>query len=183
MYFKIIIFCLVFVCFVKTSFSISAHNSTEKPGAPKEQTFKQYICFRYLSIRNKLFRFARDLGAFFGINSEKIKAAHQYVIDTVRNNPVAVFTRSGCSNCKTVKCILKNANQRYVEVKTDGRVDKVFLLDAIEDTAGTRALPSVFINGEYFGGGRVIKDLNREGKLVDVFKKALQNVTISAGDK
>ena len=44
-------------------------------------------------------------------------------------------------------------------------------------------LPSVFINGEYFGGGRVIKDLNREGKLVDVFKKALQNVTISAGDK
>ncbi|DBB16626.1 hypothetical protein WJX82_010972 [Trebouxia sp. C0006] len=104
------------------------------------------------------------------------EAAIRAKVDNYLNdNPVVVFSWTGCPFCKNAKALLdsKGANYTAVELNTmdDGNAIRAQLAQMTNRTS----MPNIFIKGKSFGGcndGPGVATLDKQGKLIPLLKQA-----------
>ena len=75
---------------------------------------------------------------------------------------VEIYTWSLCPFCIRAKSLLDRKGAEYTEYCIDG--DET-ARDQMEERAGRRSLPQIFINGQHIGGCDEIHALERKGSL------------------
>merc|ERR1711879_300457 len=83
----------------------------------------------------------------------------------IKNNKVAIISKSYCPYCTTAKKAFDSIDQKYEVLEIEDREDCHAIQDYMMKLTGARSVPRVFINGEFEGGGDDISAKNRSGAL------------------
>ncbi|RPD65017.1 glutaredoxin [Lentinus tigrinus ALCF2SS1-7] len=92
------------------------------------------------------------------------------VENTIKENKIAIFSKSYCPYCKRAKSLLTS---KFPDVQT-----KIFELDEMEEggeiqnylaeKTGQRTVPNIFINQNHVGGCDSVTSLDSQGKLASL---------------
>ena len=104
---------------------------------------------------------------FFQGSSKNIELPiMQAEIDSfIKNNKVAIISKSYCPYCTTAKKAFDSIDQKYEVLEIEDREDCQAIQDYMMKLTGARSVPRVFINGKFEGGGDDISAKNRSGAL------------------
>ena len=83
----------------------------------------------------------------------------------IKNNKVAIISKSYCPYCTTAKKAFDSIDQKYEVLEIEDREDCQAIQDYMMKLTGARSVPRVFINGKFEGGGDDISAKNRSGAL------------------
>ncbi|KAK9808926.1 hypothetical protein WJX72_006484 [[Myrmecia] bisecta] len=92
----------------------------------------------------------------------------QSTIDSfVRDNQIAVVSKSFCPFCKKAKLLLdaEAGPGQYAVMEIDERPDTEELQQYLEQITGARSVPRVFIKGKCVGGAEETDQLQLSGEL------------------
>ncbi|KAH0660434.1 hypothetical protein AABB24_010434 [Solanum stoloniferum] len=92
--------------------------------------------------------------------------------EIVSGNPVAVFSKTYCPFCVSVKDLLSKLGATFKAVELDSEKDGSEIQAALAEWTGQRTVPNVFIGGKHIGGCDATTALHREGKLVPLLTEA-----------
>ncbi|CAN2391811.1 Glutaredoxin 2, partial [Pristimantis euphronides] len=97
--------------------------------------------------------------------------ALKMVEETVSQNCVVIYSKSTCPYCKMAKDAFNSISVGYKAVELDELDNGRQLLDALHQMTGARTVPRVFVNGACIGGGTETRQLNQEGKLLELVQQ------------
>ncbi|XP_043219555.1 thioredoxin reductase 1, cytoplasmic-like [Amphibalanus amphitrite] len=90
-------------------------------------------------------------------------------VDTfIKENKVAVFSKSWCPFCDKVKQLFKTNGIAYGALELDQVEDGPALQDALKERTGQSTVPNVFVNGEHVGGCDDTLQAHSSGKLASL---------------
>ncbi|XP_024029530.1 glutaredoxin [Morus notabilis] len=92
--------------------------------------------------------------------------------EIVSSNPVAVFSKTYCPFCASVKKLLSELGATFKAVELDTESDGAEIQAALAEWTGQRTVPNVFIGGKHIGGCDATMALHKEGKLVPLLTEA-----------
>jgi glutaredoxin 3 len=85
----------------------------------------------------------------------------QLVDAAIKNNKIAVFSKSYCPYCIKAKNLLKSKNATFALFELDQRDDGSFALttgaeiqDYLASLSGQKTVPNIFIDSKHVGGSR-----------------------------
>ena len=81
---------------------------------------------------------------------------------------ITMYTGPMCNYCEAAKRLLKRNNATYNEIdigKVDGAMD-----DMIKKANGKRTIPQIFFDDYHVGGYVELRELEKNGKLVNSLK-------------
>mmetsp|Transcript_14207 Transcript_14207/g.30002 ORF Transcript_14207/g.30002 Transcript_14207/m.30002 type:complete len:114 (-) Transcript_14207:301-642(-) len=95
-----------------------------------------------------------------------------FVEATMNSAPLVMFSKTFCPFCKRAKALLGEYTQEMKVYELDGRDDMKECQDALEEIAGKRSVPQVFIGGASIGGFDDTAGLHNAGKLEGLLMSA-----------
>eukprot|EP00877_Chromochloris_zofingiensis_P006705 jgi/Chrzof1/2288/Cz11g09280.t1 len=93
----------------------------------------------------------------------------------VEDNPVVVFSWTGCPFCKNAKALLSDLGAKYTAVELDTMDDGKAIRAELAKFTDRTSVPNIFIKGNNVGGcndGPGIMTLHKQGKLVPMLQQA-----------
>jgi glutaredoxin 3 len=93
----------------------------------------------------------------------------------IKDNPVVVFSWSGCPFCKKAKAVLDAAGARYTALELDELADGKALRAELAALTGRTSVPNIWIGGANVGGcndGPGIATLQAKGELEPMLRAA-----------
>ncbi|KAI7842755.1 hypothetical protein COHA_003504 [Chlorella ohadii] len=104
------------------------------------------------------------------------EAATKAAIDKyIADNPVVVFSWSGCPFCKRAKAVLDATGAKYTALELDQMADGKALRAELAKKTGRSSVPNIWIAGKNVGGcndGPGVATLQDKGELVPMLKAA-----------
>ena len=119
---------------------------------------------RNLLSRTLLFNF-RKFNFFQPPKNIDLPAMQAEIDNFIKNNKVAIISKSYCPYCTTAKKAFDSIGQKYEVLEIEDREDCQAIQDYMMKVTGARSVPRVFINGKFEGGGDDISAKNRSGAL------------------
>ncbi|XP_003383007.1 PREDICTED: glutaredoxin-1-like [Amphimedon queenslandica] len=98
-------------------------------------------------------------------------AAKELVDKILKENKVAVFSKSYCPYCKMAKASLNETGVKYYLMEMEDRPDCDAIQNYLAQLTGGRTVPRVFIGGVCIGGGSETQEMQRSGELVAKLKE------------
>ncbi len=97
------------------------------------------------------------------VNKDGIEEKPEKIIDDmIQENAVAIFTKSYCPHCKTIKNFFTDKGIAFKTLDLDIMGAKGAEIQAILlDRTGQSTVPSVWINGKFIGNNFNVKSLPR----------------------
>jgi len=96
----------------------------------------------------------------------------QFVEDTISDNKVAIFSKSHCGYCRSVKQLFASEfpDVKPVIYELDKREDGADIQEYLYQKTGQSTVPNVFVNKQHIGGNDDTRALLRAGKLAPLVK-------------
>ncbi|KIM35612.1 hypothetical protein M413DRAFT_449658 [Hebeloma cylindrosporum] len=96
----------------------------------------------------------------------------QFVEDTIKDNKVAIFSKSYCPYCRSVKQLFSS---EFPDVKPtiyelDEREDGADIQEYLYQKTGQRTVPNVFVSKQHIGGNDDTRASLKAGKLGALIK-------------
>jgi len=83
----------------------------------------------------------------------------------IKENKVAVFSKSWCPFCEKVKTLLKTNNIPFEALELDLTEDGAAIQEVLLEKTGQKTVPNVFVNGRHLGGCDATLQAHADGKL------------------
>ncbi|XP_068098758.1 glutaredoxin 2 isoform X1 [Hyperolius riggenbachi] len=116
------------------------------------------------------------MGGFFSNTAHPLQHDAMKVIqEAVSNNCVVIYSKSTCPYCKMAKDAFDDINVTYKAIELDQIENGSELRSALHQMTGANTVPRVFVNGTCIGGGTETRNLNQEGKLIQLVQQC--NIT------
>ncbi|GAB4819097.1 hypothetical protein N2152v2_006143 [Parachlorella kessleri] len=93
----------------------------------------------------------------------------------IADNPVMVFSWSGCPYCKKAKALLDEVGAKYTALELDQIDDGKAIRAELARQTGRTSVPNIWISGQNVGGcndGPGVATLNNKGELKPMLKAA-----------
>merc|ERR1712071_105439 len=113
-------------------------------------------------------------------NSKKRKMALPKAKEIVSSNPIAVFSKTFCPYCTSVKQLFTQLGVNFKAVELDTESDGSEIQAALHEWTGQKTVPNVFIGGKHIGVCDTTTALHKEGKLVPLLTEAGAIAKVSA---
>jgi len=97
-----------------------------------------------------------------------------YVKETVASKGVVVWTKGWCPYCTKVKSLFKDLSVDYLEIDLEKKDNGPSIQQTLKLLTGQSTVPSVWINGKFFGGNDSTQNARKSGDL----KKLLDSANI-----
>ncbi|XP_046655246.1 thioredoxin reductase 1, cytoplasmic-like isoform X2 [Daphnia pulicaria] len=94
------------------------------------------------------------------------------VEDLIKNNRIAVFSKTTCPFCIKVKQLFTALNLEIGVLEVDTREDGADIQDALLQKTGQKTVPNVFVNGEHVGGCDNTIEAHQNGRLQFLLNKS-----------
>ncbi|KAJ3580074.1 hypothetical protein NPX13_g495 [Xylaria arbuscula] len=101
---------------------------------------------------------------------EEMSAASTKAQTIIKENAVAVFSKSYCPYCQASKKLLDDVGAKYFAIELDKVDDGAAIQNALEEISGQRTVPNIYIGGKHIGGNSDLQA--KKGEL----KSLLQSV-------
>ena len=88
---------------------------------------------------------------------------------TVAGKPVVVFSKSSCAESTACKGIFDAMEQPYTMIELDQRDDGAEMEAALLSLTH-RAMPNVFVGGQFLGGGAEMEEAEATGRLCELLE-------------
>ncbi|KAI8643268.1 glutaredoxin-1 [Parasitella parasitica] len=93
------------------------------------------------------------------------------VVDKIiKDNKVAVFSKSYCPFCKKAKDLLKKLGIDFYSIELDLESNGAAIQDYLLEKTGQRTVPNIFVNEEHIGGCDKLFEANESGKLQQIIR-------------
>ncbi|XP_063796265.1 glutaredoxin 2 isoform X2 [Pseudophryne corroboree] len=116
--------------------------------------------------------FANRMGNFFSNATDLPQFdALKMVEETVSKNCVVIFSKTTCPYCSMAKEAFNSINVSYKAIELDELENGSQVQEALHEMTGGRTVPKVFVNGACIGGGTETRNLNQEGKLLQLVQQ------------
>ncbi|KAI8644237.1 glutaredoxin [Parasitella parasitica] len=89
----------------------------------------------------------------------------QFVEDTIKNNKVAIFTKSTCEFCRKAKTLLDGYNIKYENIELDKNSDGEAIQEYLTKKTGQKTVPNIFMNQKHIGDSHDLTRLEGGGEL------------------
>ncbi|KAG1138933.1 hypothetical protein G6F37_010060 [Rhizopus arrhizus] len=86
------------------------------------------------------------------ISQEKMAQIEQIVEEIIKNNKIAVFSKSYCPYCTRAKKALEGLNLDFFHIELDEKEDGADIQGYLLAKTGQRTVPNIFINQKHVGG-------------------------------
>lgn len=104
------------------------------------------------------------------------------VEDLVKNNRIAVFSKTTCPYCIKVKQLFSALNLEIGVIEVDTREDGADIQDALLQKTGQNTVPNVFVNGEHVGGCDKTIEAHHSGRLQFLLNKSQGDASVEMTD-
>eukprot|EP00761_Pharyngomonas_kirbyi_P012622 gb/GECH01012649.1/.p1 GENE.gb/GECH01012649.1/~~gb/GECH01012649.1/.p1 ORF type:complete len:104 (+),score=28.57 gb/GECH01012649.1/:1-312(+) len=94
------------------------------------------------------------------------------VEEIIENNIVAVFSKSYCPFCHSVKHLFNELGVKSFNIELDEENKGSAMQDYLQSKTGQRTVPNVFINKKHIGGCSETKTAHSKGQLTKLLKEA-----------
>mmetsp|Transcript_29555 Transcript_29555/g.32899 ORF Transcript_29555/g.32899 Transcript_29555/m.32899 type:complete len:165 (+) Transcript_29555:11-505(+) len=84
---------------------------------------------------------------------------------------VAIYTTVGCKWCRKAKALLASKNVPVLNINLTESPDRV--TEMVELAGGKKTVPQIFFGTKHIGGCSELLELESDGKLDDMLKKAM----------
>ncbi|KAK5635658.1 hypothetical protein RRF57_011370 [Xylaria bambusicola] len=105
---------------------------------------------------------------------EEMSAASTKAQTIIKENAVAVFSKSYCPHCQASKKLLDDLGAKYFAIELDEVDDGAAIQSALKEISGQRTVPNIYIGGKHIGGNSDLQA--KKGEL----KSLLQSVGAAA---
>ncbi|PAA83498.1 hypothetical protein BOX15_Mlig028047g2, partial [Macrostomum lignano] len=95
----------------------------------------------------------------------------EFIVDTVKRNPVVVFSKTTCPHCVQVKSLFGQLKVPATVIELDKRQDADKLHPELIKQTGARTVPQVFVCGQRVGGASDTMSLHKAGGLEELIAK------------
>ncbi|KAI7905360.1 glutaredoxin-1 [Cokeromyces recurvatus] len=94
------------------------------------------------------------MGSLFSNNftEEEMAQVQQIVEEIIKNNKIAVFSKSYCPYCKRAKEALRELGEEFFVIELDQDANGAAIQQYLLDKTGQRTVPNIFINQQHIGG-------------------------------
>ena len=116
--------------------------------------------------------YCRKMGGTASTAVDTPQEAASFVEKVVSEHKVAVFSKTTCGYCESVKRLFGELGVEPHYVELNQRSDEVLLKQVLVERTGSRSVPRVFIGGQFIGGCDETRALHRQGGLVERLKAA-----------
>ncbi|KAG2219955.1 hypothetical protein INT45_002169 [Circinella minor] len=99
------------------------------------------------------------------LTPEEMANIEQIVEDAIKNNKIAVFSKSYCPYCTRAKRLLQELGQEFFVIELDKEANGAAIQDYLQKKSGQRTVPNIFINEEHIGGCDDLFAAKSSGKL------------------
>lgn len=96
--------------------------------------------------------------------------AKTYILSTIGENKVTIFSKTYCPFCDRVKKLFRTLGEDAKILELDLRPDGGILQEELARMTGQRSVPNVFVHGRQVGGNDDCQALARSGKLQELLK-------------
>lgn len=96
----------------------------------------------------------------------------QIVDQFIKNNRIAVFSKTTCPFCSKVKELFKSINLEFSALELDTLENGPAIQEALLQKTGQRTVPNVFVNGEQVGGCDKTIEAHQNGRLQFLLNKS-----------
>lgn len=83
----------------------------------------------------------------------------------IKQNKIAVFSKSYCPYCTQTKDLLNKLGQEFYLQELDRETNGSSIQQGLKELSGQRTVPNIFINGKHIGGNSDLQQLNSSGEL------------------
>ncbi|KAI8882637.1 glutaredoxin-1 [Backusella circina FSU 941] len=94
-----------------------------------------------------------------------MSAVANIVEEIIKNNKVAVFSKSYCPYCTKAKKLLKDLNANAFVIELDVEKNGAAIQQYLLQKTGQRTVPNIFIDEKHIGGCSELMDVNARGEL------------------
>ncbi|XP_056379528.1 glutaredoxin 2 [Hyla sarda] len=91
--------------------------------------------------------------------------------ETISQNCVVIYSKSSCPYCTMAKEAFNSINVNYKTIELDDVDNGREIQQALHQMTGARTVPRVFVNGTCIGGGTETRQLNQQGKLLELVQQ------------
>jgi len=88
----------------------------------------------------------------------------------IKDNTVAMFSKSYCPYCTKSKRLLNDAGVTFVTVELDQRENGAAMQDILQTKTGQRTVPNIFVRGTHLGGNDDLHGAQRNGRLAKLLE-------------
>ncbi|KAI9468462.1 MAG: thioredoxin-like protein [Benjaminiella poitrasii] len=99
------------------------------------------------------------------LTEEQMAQVQEIVEEIIKNNKIAVFSKSYCPYCKRAKDLLKNMNAQFFAIELDTEANGAAIQQYLAEMTGQRTVPNIFINEKHIGGCDDLFTANTNGSL------------------
>ncbi|KAI9278925.1 thioredoxin-like protein [Phascolomyces articulosus] len=99
------------------------------------------------------------------LTAEEMATLEQFVDDAIKNNTIAVFSKSYCPYCARAKKLLKDLGLEFFVIELDKEANGAAIQDYLQKKTGQRTVPNIFIKEEHIGGCDDLFAAKSSGKL------------------
>eukprot|EP01096_Ripella_sp_DP13-Kostka_P005865 TRINITY_DN203_c0_g1_i5.p2 TRINITY_DN203_c0_g1~~TRINITY_DN203_c0_g1_i5.p2 ORF type:complete len:178 (-),score=78.83 TRINITY_DN203_c0_g1_i5:54-524(-) len=96
---------------------------------------------------------------------EAVSSYKQFVLDSVNENKVFIFSKSYCPYCKRAKALLESKNIAYKAFELDQEATGPAVHAEVKKITQRNTVPNIWINGKPFGGSDDLQAAAANGKL------------------
>ena len=83
-------------------------------------------------------------------------------------NKIEIYTGPICIYCDRAKDLLVNKGLEFIEIKLSKHPER--REEMLSRTGGKKTVPQIFINNQFIGGFRELRNLNSSGELNKILK-------------
>ncbi|KAI8143563.1 thioredoxin-like protein [Fennellomyces sp. T-0311] len=99
------------------------------------------------------------------LTPEEMATIEQFVEDAIKNNKVAVFSKSYCPYCARAKKLLQDLGVEFFVIELDKDANGAAIQDYLHKKTGQRTVPNIFIKEQHIGGCDDLFAAKSSGKL------------------
>jgi len=112
-----------------------------------------------------------NTNAFAALAPLRQSSSEIFLVDTIADNPVVIFSKTTCGFCDKAKSVFDSLGVDYKTVELDSRDDCAELQDNLLRMTGARTVPRVYVGGECIGGGSDTISMFKQGLLQKLLRK------------
>ncbi|KAG0736834.1 hypothetical protein G6F57_011037 [Rhizopus arrhizus] len=94
----------------------------------------------------------------------------QIVEEIIKNNKIAVFSKSYCPYCTRAKKALEGLKLDFFHIELDNEEDGAAIQQYLLEKTGQRTVPNIFINQKHVGGSDDLMQAISSGNINQLLK-------------
>jgi glutaredoxin len=95
------------------------------------------------------------------------------VLNHIKSNNIAVFSKSYCPYCKKAKGLLETNGLEYKAIELDIAKEGTQMQEYLKELSGQRTVPNIYVKGKHLGGSDDLAKAFERGTLMSMLKDEL----------